>query len=138
MYKLKNAFTLMEVVVVILIISIIAAFSIPNYTKAVAKSDERNMITNLKVMRAAVELYTADGRNIGTWNDLGTINDNLGISVLDTKATYDCTNTGITNGCTATHVNGWELQFHAEHSNNLIHCSAGTCPSCPIQPGNCE
>ncbi|MCK5083484.1 MAG: type II secretion system protein [Candidatus Omnitrophica bacterium] len=144
----SRAFTLMEVLMVIIIISIIAAFTIPNYTKTITKADERNMIANLMTMRVAVKMYTLDGMAMGAWNNLSTINSNLSISVMDPKFNktfpdvtlgyYVCgTNSDGTNGCTAAHPSGWAIQFHDEHSSGLLHCSAGTCPSCPAQPGNC-
>ncbi|MCK5013836.1 MAG: prepilin-type N-terminal cleavage/methylation domain-containing protein [Candidatus Omnitrophica bacterium] len=141
MNKKIRAFTLMEVISVVLIISIIASFSVVNYSKAILKADERNMIANLMVMRSAVGIYTLDGRTIGAWNSLAAINNNLVLSILDTKATYACRNAaGFTNGCTATHPRGWAVHFHDEHSGGGIHCSAGACPSCPdsaTPPGNC-
>lgn len=138
MIKKIRAFTLTEIIMVIIIISIITAFMVPNYFKTILKADERNMIANLMAMRAAVELYTTGGGTVGTWNSLSTINNNLATSIIDPKATYACQNApGATNQCTATHPRGWAIQFHDEHSDGLLHCSAGTCPSCPAQPGNC-
>lgn len=134
----SNAFTLMEITLVILIISIIAAFTIPNYTRAVRKADERNIITNLLAMRAAADMYTIDGAHLGAWGSLNAINTDLGLSAMDTKATYTCGSAaGQTNRCTATHLLGWAIEFHDEHSDGRLHCSAGTCPTCPSPPGNC-
>jgi prepilin-type N-terminal cleavage/methylation domain-containing protein len=134
----RKAFTIMEFLIVVIIISVIVAFGMPNYGKVGAKADERNMIANLQTLRAAVDMFVMDGDVLGNWNSLALINSNLRLSILDTKATYRCrTGGGETNACTATHPAGWALQFHDEHSNRLIHCSAGTCPTCPNQPGNC-
>jgi prepilin-type N-terminal cleavage/methylation domain-containing protein len=137
--KMKiGAFTLTELLAVVVIIAIIIAFGYPNFTKAVTKADERNMIANLVTLRAAINFYVENGGTVGSWNNLTTINTNLALSILDRKATYACQNSGgITNGCTATHPEGWALQFHEEHSGGGVHCSAGTCPSCPAQPGSC-
>ena len=138
MNKKIGAFTLMEVISVVIIVTIIAAFSIPNYTKAILKSDERNMVTNLRVMRTAVEIYTDNGGTIGAWNSLATINNNMGIGIIDPKATYACIrNADASNQCTATHPRGWALQFNDKVSNGLLNCSIATCPSCPALPGTC-
>ncbi len=134
----SDAFTLMEITMVILIISIIAAFTIPSYTKAARKADERTIIVNLTAMRAAADMYTIDGAHLGTWVTLNAINTELGLSAMDIKATYTCGSAaGQTDRCTATHPDGWAIEFHDEHSGGRLHCSAGTCPSCPPQPGNC-
>ena len=133
-----RAITIMEFLIVIVVISVIVAFGVPNYGKAIAKADEKNMIANLATLRAAVDIYVEDGASLGNWASLEAINSNLRLSILDTKATYICrTGGGETNGCTATHPEGWALQFHDEHSDRRIHCSAGTCPTCPAQPGSC-
>ena len=137
MRNMKKAFSLMEVITIIVLVGIIAGFMIPNYAKAITKADERNMVANLIIMRTAIEMYEEEGGTLGGWNSLNTINNNLEISILDPKATYDCGVT-VASGCTATHPHGWAVQFHDGHSNGLVHCSAGTCPSCPNQPGNCE
>jgi prepilin-type N-terminal cleavage/methylation domain-containing protein len=133
-----RAFTLTEIMIVITIIALVAAFGFPNFTKAINKADERNIIANLATIRSAINIYTENGGTIGNWGNLNVINVNLGLSILDRKATYSCqTAAGYTNGCTSVHAAGWSLQFHEEHSSGGIHCSAGTCPSCPNQPGSC-
>ncbi|MBN1869163.1 MAG: type II secretion system protein [Candidatus Omnitrophica bacterium] len=137
MNRKNDAFTLFEIVAVIIIVGLIAALALPNYVKAVNKADERNMLTNLKIMRTALTMFTGGGGTLGSWNSLSVINTNLDLNIADPKSTYTCGIDG-TNGCTAVHPNGWAVQFHDEHSSGLIHCSAGTCPSCPAQPGNCE
>jgi len=144
--KKTKAFTLMEFLIVVIIIGLIIAFTVPKYGKAVAKADERNMITNLKTMRVAVDMYMQDGDALGVWIGLTAINSNLGLSILDTKAMYSCGNAAIvggdtwTNYCSATHPNGWVIVFHDEHSNRKVHCGSllGPCPSCPAAPGDCE
>ncbi len=137
--KIK-AFSLTEITIVAVIIGVIAAFGMPNYGKAIDKADERNMIVNLKTLRAAVDFYIANGDALGAWATTAAVNNGLGLSIIDTKATYRC---GIgfglpeTNGCTAIHPGGWAIQFHDEHSNRRIHCTTANCPSCPAQPGDC-
>jgi prepilin-type N-terminal cleavage/methylation domain-containing protein len=138
MGRKTKAFTLAEILIVIVIIAILAAFGFPNYAKAVAKADEHNIIANLVTMRAAINLYVENGGTVGNWNNIAAINTNLGLSILDTRASYSCSSSGgYTNGCTAVHPSGWSLQFHEEDSSGGVHCSAGTCPSCPAQPGRC-
>jgi len=132
-----QAFTLMEIIVVVVIVTIITAFGIPNYIKAVNKADERTVITNLMTLKSAVEIYTSEGDALGPWNSLSEINTELGLGLLDTTATYSCGAGGLTSECRATHPSGWTIHFHDEHSSAHLHCGAGTCPSCPSDPGNC-
>ncbi|HQP10451.1 MAG TPA: prepilin-type N-terminal cleavage/methylation domain-containing protein [Candidatus Omnitrophota bacterium] len=140
-----KAFTLMEVMIVIVIISIIAAFGFPNYNKAVTKADEHNMIANLATMRSTLNFYLENGGAFVSWGNLTAINTNLGLSILDKQTvTYSCCAScnapdgdAMTNGCVATHPKGWSLRFHEEHSSGGVHCADGTCPTCPAAPGRC-
>ena len=53
----KNAFTLVELLVVILIIGILAAVAVPQYQKAVYKSRTAEALTMLKSLVSAQEIY---------------------------------------------------------------------------------
>ncbi|OGX33732.1 MAG: hypothetical protein A3C36_00505 [Omnitrophica WOR_2 bacterium RIFCSPHIGHO2_02_FULL_52_10] len=52
-----KAFTLMELVVVIILVSIVAAFAIPSYVSGIRKVRERDMNAQLRVIHAAVQFY---------------------------------------------------------------------------------
>ena len=61
---MKKAFTLIELLVVVLIIGILAAIALPQYQKAVERSQSAQAITMLRsVYQAAEEYYLANG----TW-----------------------------------------------------------------------
>jgi len=141
MSKKIKAFTLTEIIVVVIIVGITAAFGIPNYSKAIQRADERNMITNLKLIRAAAEIYIdADGAFPGPgWATLDAVNTGLGLSIIDPKAAYECGVGGETNECRAT-LGGWGVHFHDEHSSRKLHCviALAPCPTCPDNEGDCE
>jgi len=55
-FRIRNslrAFTLTELIITIVIISMVAAFAIPNYQKAVRRTYERNAILHLTVIVAS-------------------------------------------------------------------------------------
>ena len=56
---MKKAFTLMELIVVVVIASAIAGFALNNYLKAVEISEARNAITLARAIQAAEEIYLA-------------------------------------------------------------------------------
>src|SRR5262245_28191799 len=92
--------TLMELVVAVVIVGLMAAFAIPSYSKAVNKSEERQLITNLRSIVSAQEVYKA--KNGDYWpaavfsaptgnKGLSDLNPALRLSVVnDPKYDYQC------------------------------------------------
>lgn len=102
----KQAITLMELMVVVVIVGIMVAFAVPNYTKAHNRAIEREMITNLRTIIAAQEIYKA--QNGVYWGGPGTyygapdINTNLRLNLISgsgTKFDYGCAVVGTDFEC---------------------------------------
>lgn len=136
----RPAFTLFELISVIIIVTIMAAFAIPNYMKAMRKGHERNMAVNLMTIHGANEIYRAkSGGNDeylpGAGLDLAGINAGLSLNIIDNNAVYEYTRaTATMYDATATLGGGWlELRLSqnpASDSNPC--CSAG---DCRVKPG---
>ena len=88
--KIKHGFTLIELLVVVLIIGILSAVALPQYTRSVEKTRLAEALTNIKIIETAVKdtLLTHGGfpsgmtfQDImssvelsgGTWNDEGNV-----------------------------------------------------------------
>ena len=92
MRKNLQGFTIMELLIVVILIGIIAAFAIPNYDRAIRKAHERDMEIQLMALHAANTIYRA---NMGTYWDtaganegnLATINTTLGINIIANAGT---------------------------------------------------
>lgn len=92
MREKPQGFTIMELLIVVILIGIIAAFAIPNYDRAIRKAHERDMEIQLMALHAASTIYRA---NMGTYWDtaganegnLATINDTLGINIISNEGT---------------------------------------------------
>jgi general secretion pathway protein G len=53
----KSAFTLVEILIVVIILSILAAIMIPQFTNAAEDSKLSNLMSNLQSIRVQLELY---------------------------------------------------------------------------------
>ena len=58
--SLRRAFTLVELLIVIIIIAVLAAIAIPKFANSSTRSKESALRSNLKVVRNAVENFRAD------------------------------------------------------------------------------
>lgn len=59
----RNAFTLVEILIVVVILAILAAVVVPMFTDASSDAMESSLRGNLKTMRSQVELYRAQHKN---------------------------------------------------------------------------
>jgi len=56
----KRAFSLVELVIVLVILGVIAAIAIPRMTKGAQGADIKGTMSDLAVLRGAIELYAAE------------------------------------------------------------------------------
>lgn len=66
--KAKKAFTLVEILIVVVILGILAAIVVPQFTNATNDAQGGNIQSQLKSLQNQLELYAA--RNNGTYPDL--------------------------------------------------------------------
>ena len=59
----RKAFTLIEIMIVIAIIAVLAAITIPNYLKARAQGNLTNCKSNLRNLAMTLELYAIENKN---------------------------------------------------------------------------
>ena len=132
-----KGFTLMELMVVVIIIGIIAAFAIPNYNKSVQKAHERDMLTQLISIHAANLLYRSYNGDYwdtgGADKNTAEINSALSINIIAGSGTTYNYNSADGSGFTATAT--WDpcdlsVTEAPIDSNNPCRASgAGTCLS---------
>jgi general secretion pathway protein G len=64
MRKRTDGFTLVELLIVVIILGILAAVVIPQFTSSTADAQVANLTQNLQAMRSATELYKAQHNNV--------------------------------------------------------------------------
>ena len=79
----KNAFTLIELIVVVIITGIIASFAIPNYQKAMNKNYARDAVRNLYLIGASQQAYKARyGTYAYSLNTTAAVNAKFGLNIV--------------------------------------------------------
>jgi prepilin-type N-terminal cleavage/methylation domain-containing protein len=91
LYKEKAGFTLFELLVVVIIVGILAALGLPQFTKTKEHALGREAVANLKLIAAAQRLYAMETGSYypmptGTDSNITTINSNLRLSIPNPSA----------------------------------------------------
>jgi prepilin-type N-terminal cleavage/methylation domain-containing protein len=132
------AFTLIEILVVIIIISILAAFSVPNFSKSVKRARARDAINNLTAIHAAQLIYRSLNNAFLRCNNVAAINAINGpssLNIMENGATYTCTTGGNPpTACTA--VSG-DFTVTATLANPVSLGVNPACVSTPVAAKNC-
>jgi type IV pilus assembly protein PilE len=66
----KRGFTMVEIMVVLIIVSILAAMAIPNYNRSVERAKSRDAQTTLEAIYQSERLFQLDNQAFGTLGQL--------------------------------------------------------------------
>ena len=128
-----KAFTLMEVMVVIILLTVVASFAIPNYADSVNRTRVRDAVSQLSVLNAANAVYNAQANAFypGTGLTIDSINSGLNINLIANSLTYSYTRSSTTAyTATAAYGSTFTVQVNqAAISSTNPCCSAGNCYS---------
>ena len=93
-YKLKNAFTLVEILIVIIILGILAAIIIPQFSTASLEARQNMLRENLRILRTQILTYRAQHNDVSPGCDVdGNSSEDLFIAQI-TQATDQYGNAG--------------------------------------------
>ena len=131
---MKKGFTLIELLVVVLIIGILSAVALPQYTKAVEKSRATQAMTLVKSVADAQKIYyLANGKYTDKFEDLdiGIPGNPTGpfIKLKDFQLTLVEMNTKPRVEAFYTRQeqqSSWYIVFHLAEDKNRLVCSAAT------------
>ena len=95
-YLRSKAFTLAEILIVVVIIGILAGMALPNYARTIERSHLRDAEANLMAIHAANRIFFAEN---GTYwppgmANLNAINTNLRLFIVANGFSYACFFTG--------------------------------------------
>lgn len=108
--KLSRAFTLIEIMLVVVVLGVIVGFAIPNYTRTMERTYASDAIMQLSAMHSANQIIWA--RTGQYWpttptNAISAINTALNLNIIpSTIVNYNCAGDGTTFSCTATRNTG--------------------------------
>ena len=133
--------TLVEIIVVVALVALIAAFTIPDYKKSLERSDEKEAINNLTMIWEAMQIHRVKTGDFVTQDldEVADINNLLRTNIIESNMDYSCDyNVGPSRLlCDADSPDGWRLRFHtasvpiAGVDRGVIYCANGACPTCP-------
>jgi general secretion pathway protein G len=66
----KRGFTLVEILIVVVILGILAAIVIPQFTQASTEAKENSLASDLQTLRSQIELYKCQHNDIGPGNTI--------------------------------------------------------------------
>ena len=141
-----KGFTLIELLVVVIIIGILAAIGIPQYTKTIEKARGGEGRSGLGHIQEGEKLYYAEQEEYVAADDTDTINDNLDINITNRHWTFSI---AVGNGGTTVNNQGFlatatrrlgrcqNYNMYIDHCGNLADHAADTycseneaCDSC--------
>lgn len=134
-----NAFTLTELMVVVIIVGMLAAFGLPSFQRATLKNRERRAIVHLINIHGANEIFSARNGNAGYWpgpgGNLAAINAGLSLNIIDNDMNYSYSRSSPT-AYTATAAWPNTGSFTLRINRNAVTatnpcCAAGSCPTRP-------
>ncbi len=128
----NKAFTIVELMIVVVIISIMASFGVPNFAKTINRAKAKDAINNLNIIHAANILYRSRaGANLSTAANLGAINTALTLNISANGSTYACdaANTCVATGPGSIFVATVSLNTPLSAANPS--CPQGTYAACP-------
>ncbi len=127
----SKAFTLIELMMVVVIIGMMAVFAIPNYAKSIKGSYGKTGQNNLLIIYAAQSIKNNSGAGFqsGTVDtSTTTLNTNLNLGIIPNGFTYTCAVAGSYYKCTAARTDAsFTLMITGDEA--LVCCAAGSCPS---------
>ena len=148
----KKAFSLMELMIVVIVVGVVSAVALPNYEHMRSRQRERVAAGNMEMLIEAVKIYKSKHNGtISGFTDVNQINEQLNVELVNSdNISYECqigTSDSISPSgaffCAALYNDGpskWAITFNfdVKDAPAVVHCYSdlyngvdyGHCPSC--------
>lgn len=83
MMKTRSGFTLVEILIVVVILGILAAIVIPQFTQASTEARESSLVSNLQTIRSQIELYKIQHNDDPPTNAASFVAQMTGLTDID-------------------------------------------------------
>jgi type IV pilus assembly protein PilA len=93
---MKMAFTLIELLAVIIIVGVLVALAVPNYTKAVERTKAQQAISYLKIIAGGEQMYWDNNSTYVECANSAEIRSILGVDISEEAYTF-VVGKGVTN-----------------------------------------
>jgi prepilin-type N-terminal cleavage/methylation domain-containing protein len=116
-----RAFTIMEIMIVVVILGAIMSYAMPNYTRTVERTYVSDAMMQLTALYSANQIYKI--RNGTYWpltngQDISQINSSLSLNIIPSLVmTYNCDGNGVLFTCTATRTGGGAYAVTVDQGN---------------------
>lgn len=134
---MNKAYTLVEIIVVVLIIGILVAFALPQFAVTKERALDNEAKSNLKLIQAAEKIYkmevgyTYPHPSASPVSSVTLINDDLKLSLPGSSPSWTYVLDGVAESGTATRVaaggRAWTINLPPGASENPT-CSGSGCP----------
>jgi len=134
----REAFTLIELIAAVIIVAIVAAFAIPNYTRTIERAHLRDATGNLIAVHAAQQVrFSEQGKywpETAITVDLASINTNLKLNIIAQGMTYTCEGNAAGTAFTCDAVRSGSSPYTVRATQAVLSASNPQCisgASCP-------
>ena len=119
----NSGFTLVEILIVVIILGILAAVVIPQFTDASTRAKDSTLVSNIQTLQSQFELYKMEHNDIYPWDDPATAGRDVdGSAAIIARLTSLTDADGTINaaGAFGPYMQEWGYEFPVEWGDESV------------------